>query len=172
MTSTTLHGVFMSILDLGVLLMGPSGIGKSELALGLITRGHHLIADDCTKFTRAQQKIIGCCPEVLQDFLEVRGLGILNIRTLFGDHAILPNKHLALIIHISHFTRPQLQRIDRLMGLHQIQDILGISVPKVTIPVTPGRNLAILIECAVRNHLLKQSGYDAGKEFIKRQEMQ
>lgn len=170
-TTTSIHGAFISVFDTGVLLMGSSGIGKSELALGLINRGHQLIADDIVDFIDDKTgKLLGSCPKLLQDFLEVRGLGILNIRAIFGQQAIVTRKTLMLIIKLAHFSRKQLEKIDRLRGLHRSHRILGITVPEVTLPVIPGRNLAVLAECAVRDHLLKLNGYDAGEEFIQRQQ--
>jgi HPr kinase/phosphorylase len=167
--SMTLHGVYMEVLGLGALLTGKSGIGKSELALGLIDRGHHLIADDAIEFNLDKQgHLIGCCPSVLQDFLEIRGIGILNIRAMFGDNAIQNNKRLRLIVRLEHFTEEGLHAIDRLHGMHTTQEILGIKIPEVTIPVTFSRNLAILVETAVRNELFKQEGYQAHEEFTKR----
>lgn len=164
--TTTLHGVYMEVLGLGTFLTGKSGIGKSELALGLIDRGHHLIADDAIEFTKDEQgNLIGACPTLLQDFLEIRGIGILNIRAMFGDTAIQKQKRLQLIIRLEHFTEDGLHAIDRLHGLHTTQDILGVTVPEVAIPVTFSRNLAILVETAVRNELLNQEGYIAYEEF-------
>src|SRR5579884_1806838 len=170
MKEVTLHGVFMSILEAGVLLTGPSGIGKSELALGLIKSGYRLIADDTVIFQRdEQQRLIGSCPELLQDFLEVRGLGILNIRAMYGDNAIAHNMPLDIIIDLARFSRKKLQDIDRIHGLYQQRHILGIAVATVTIPLILGRNLAVLVESAVRNFMLKRTGYDASKEFSQRQ---
>lgn len=167
--TVTLHGVYMEVLGLGTLLTGKSGIGKSELALGLIDRGHHLIADDAAEFRiDAGGNLIGTCPAVLQDFLEIRGIGILNIRAMFGEAAIQKQKRLQLIIKLEHFDETGLHTIDRLHGLHTTQEILGLSIPKVTIPVTFSRNLAILVETAVRNQLLRQEGQIAYEEFKNR----
>lgn len=168
--NATVHGVFLDVMGTGVLLRGQSGIGKSELALGLINCGHRLIADDSVNFTHDEgDNIIGSCPEVLQDFLEVRGLGILNIRAMFGDSAIKESKALQLVVHVVTISDEQLQQIDRLHGIHRNYNILGKDIPEVTIPVAPGRNLAVLVEGAVRNHILNLTGYEASKEFIKRQ---
>lgn len=168
--SRSIHGVFLDVLDLGVLLTGVSGIGKSEIALGLINRGHRLIADDAVLFTRQDnQQVIGSCSPVLQDFLEVRGLGILNIRAMFGDSAIKPSKQLDLIVNIISISSIELQHLDRLNGMHRNYDMLGIDIPEVSIPVAPGRNLSILIEGAVRNQILKAKGYNAGHDFTERQ---
>lgn len=164
------HGVFLDVLGLGVLLTGESGIGKSELALGLINRGHRLVADDAVQLKRVgEDTIMGSCPELLQDFLEVRGLGILNIRVMFGDTAIKENKRLQLIVNVVEFNSQDLQNIDRLHGLYAQHNILGIDIPEVTIPVALGRNLAVLVESAVRNQVLRHTGYDACLEFASRQ---
>lgn len=165
---STHHGVFIDVAGVGVLLSGKSGIGKSELALGLINRGHRLIADDSVEFVSQKGNIYGSCPEVLQDFLEVRGLGILNIRAMFGNHAIKKKKKLQLIINIIQVSQEQLYMIDRLYGMHGCQTILDLEIPEVSIPVAPGRNLAILVEGAVKNYLLKSSGYDASHDFMQR----
>ncbi len=165
-----LHGVFMEILGMGVLLTGESGIGKSELALELITRGHRLIADDAPEFSRtAPDRLTGRCPSALQEFLEVRGLGVLNIRAMFGDSAIKPSNDLRLIIHLQRMDDDALRRIDRLQGSRQTRTILDVEVPQVTLPVAPGHNLAVLAEGAARNHILALSGYDAAEEFMARQ---
>jgi HPr kinase/phosphorylase len=166
--TTTLHGVFIDVLGLGVLLNGRSGIGKSELALGLLDRGHNLVADDSVIFAKRQDKLFGSCPEVLQDFLEVRGLGILNIRAMFGDDAITNEKCLQLIINIIQVNQNDLYLIDRLHGMHGEKKVIGINIPEVSIPVAPGRSLAILVESAVKNHLLKLDGYNASQDFTKK----
>lgn len=164
------HGVFLDVLGLGVLLTGESGIGKSELALGLINRGHRLIADDAVQFKKTtEDTLMGSCPELLQDFLEVRGLGILNIRVMFGDTAIKENKRLQLIINVVEFNSQELQNIDRLHGLYRTIQLIDVPVPEVTIPVAPGRNLAVLVESAVRNQVLRHTGYEASLEFSSRQ---
>lgn len=167
----TLHGVFLEVNGIGVLLTGESGVGKSELALELISRGHRLIADDAPEFSRvAPDTLSGECPDQLKDFLEVRGLGILNIRAMFGDNTIKDNKYLRLIMHLEEMSEKQLQQIDRLRGSHQLQNILGVDVEQITIPVAPGRNLAVLVEIAVRNHILSYKGYNAAESFIQRQQ--
>ncbi len=169
--SVTLHGVYMDVLGVGVLLTGPSGVGKSELALGLINCGHRLVADDAVVFSKvSDNKLIGTCPSTLQDFLEVRGLGIINIRAMFGDNAIKDSKRLQLIVKIVAMDNEALQRVDRLKGIHAIQTILNVGIEEVTIPVAPGRNLAVLVEGAVRNQILKLTGYQASAEFIARQQ--
>lgn len=162
------HGVFIDVNNMGVLLSGESGIGKSELALGLISRGHRLIADDSVIFENDDQRIIGRCPPLLQDFLEVRGLGILNIKAMFNETAIQKKKQLKLIINIIQVSKKSIHLIDRLYGMHGKKDILGIEIPEVSIPVAPGRNLSILVEAAVKNHLLKMNGYNSSEDFTQR----
>ncbi len=167
----TMHGVFMEVNAIGVLLTGPSGIGKSELALDLITRGHRLVADDAPQFSRIAPDIInGTCPAPLQDFLEVRGLGIINVRKLFGDSAIKINKYLRLIVCLEPMDKEGLLGLDRLEGSYRTRRVLDIEIPEITVPVAPGRNLAVLLECAARNHMLWVSGYNASKEFSGRQQ--
>lgn len=168
----TIHGVFMEVIAIGVLVTGPSGIGKSELALELITRGHRLVADDAPQFSRIAPDIIsGFCPPALQDFLEVRGIGIINVRELFGDSVIKINKYLRLIVRLQPMDKEHLIKIDRLEGTYKMRKILDIDIPEITIPVTPGRNLAVLVECAARNHMLRTSGYNASEKFSERQQL-
>ena len=169
----TLHGVYMEVMAIGVLITGPSGIGKSELALELISRGHRLIADDAPLFSRIAPDIInGTCSEILQDFLEVRGMGIINVRELFGDSAIKKNKYLKLIVQLQPMNREDLLALDRLEGSYKTRTILDIDIPQITLPVAPGRNLAVMMECAARNHILRDSGYNASATFSKRQQKQ
>ena len=164
------HGVFMDVLGLGVLMTGESGVGKSELALELISRGHGLVADDVVEISRiAAGTLEGRCPPMLLDFLEVRGLGLLNIRTIFGETAVRRKMKLRLIAHLE---RPQPGGRDpseRLPLIEQSEEILGVSVRRVTIPVAAGRNLAVLVEAAVRNEILKLRGIDSTAEFLARQ---
>ncbi|MCW8901095.1 MAG: HPr(Ser) kinase/phosphatase [Gammaproteobacteria bacterium] len=173
--SKILHGVFMEVMGIGILLTGPSGIGKSELALELISRGHRLIADDAPEFRRSgPDSIRGRSPALLKDFLEVRGLGVLNVRAMFGDNSIVETKRLRLIVHLESISTTtsdrKLWEIDRIGGTHRIQSILEVDIPKVHIPVAPGRNVAVIIEAAVRNHVLYLNGYSAADDFIKRQQ--
>ena len=168
----TLHGVFLEVLGMGVLITGDPAVGKSELALELITRGSRLIADDAPEFSRIAPDIInGQCPPLLREFLEVRGLGVLNIRAMFGDSAIKHNKYLKLIVHLKRMTPQQLSSMERLSPQRATREVLGVMVPVVTIPVAPGRNLGILVETAVRNHLLRLKGYDATAQFIANQQL-
>ena len=170
---TTLHGVFLEVLGMGVLLTGDPAVGKSELALDLITRGSRLVADDAPEFTRIAPDIIsGTCPPLLREFLEVRGLGILNIRAMFGDSAIKPNKYLRLIVHLERQDQLLLAELDRLTGSNSSRWLLGVEIPQITLPVAPGRSLAILVEAAVRNHQLQRQGYSASEDFLQRQQEQ
>jgi HPr kinase/phosphorylase len=167
----TAHGVFMDVIGIGVLLTGGAAVGKSELALELITRGHQLIADDAPEFNRSSEgDLRGSCPPLLCDFLEVRGLGLLNIRVMFGDSAIKLQKRLSLIIHLQPMATEELNQIDRLRGSLTSTELLGVEIPKVTLPVAPGRELAILVETAVRQHIQRLRGYHASQEFIDRQQ--
>ena len=168
--AVTLHGVFMEVLGIGVLLEGLSGIGKSELALELITRGHRLIADDAPSFISDRPGIItGACPLLLTDFLEVRGLGVLNVRAMFGDGSVLDSRRLDLIIRLEPGEQSQLSEFDRLDGGKRMAKVLEIEIPQLVLPVAPGRNLAVIVEAAVRNHLLNLNGYDASRDFVNRQ---
>jgi HPr kinase/phosphorylase len=169
--SKIIHGVFMEVMGIGVLLTGASGIGKSELALELLSRGHRLIADDAPEFRRSSpESIRGRCPLLLKDFLEVRGLGILNVRAMFGDSAIVETKRLRLIVHLTNISEKTSWDIDRIGGSKRKQNILEVDVPKVNIPVAPGRNVAVIIEAAVRNHVLFLNGYSASEDFMQRQQ--
>ena len=167
---TTIHGVFLEVMGTGVLITGESSIGKSELALELITRGHRLIADDAPIFSRVGPNLLnGSCPAVLKDFMEVRGLGVLNIRAMYGENAIKQNKYLRLIIHLQRMTTETQQQLDRLYGARSVRNILDVEVPEVMLPVASGRNLAVMVEAAVRNNLLMELGQNASDEFINRQ---
>ncbi len=169
--STTLHGVFLDVLEMGVLITGASAIGKSELALELISRGNGLVADDIVEFYRISPDTLeGRCPTVLKDFLEVRGIGVLNIRTIFGETAVRPRKLLKLMVNLEDHSHEQFSELDRLQVDATYQEILGVPIRKVTIPVAAGRNLAVLVEAAVRNFVLNQRGIDSTKEFIERQQ--
>ena len=169
--SKIMHGVFMEVMGIGVLLTGPSGIGKSEVALELISRGHRLIADDAPEFRRsAPDTIRGRSPALLKDFLEVRGLGILNIRAMFGNASIVETKRLRLIVHIDSISDDTLWEVDRIGGTQRKKTVLDVEIPEVKIPVGPGRNVAVIIETAVRNHVLYLNGYNAADDFIKRQQ--
>ena len=163
------HGVFMDVFGMGVLITGESGIGKSELALELVSRGHGLVADDVVELARtAPTTIEGRCPGMLKDYLEVRGLGLLNIRTIFGETAARRKMKLKLIVHLQRNVPGE--DLPRLPLDSQAQEILGIPVRKVCFHVAPGRNLAVLLEAAVRNCILQLRGIDSMSEFINRQQ--
>lgn len=164
-----IHGVFMELLSLGVLLTGESGLGKSELALELVSRGHMLVADDAPEFMRiAPNIILGSCPEMLRDFLEVRGLGVLNIREMYGDSSIKLSKYLRLIIHLTSMSN--ITPEERLSTQVRTKNVLGLDIPVIHLPVAAGRNLSVLAEAAVRNHLLSIKGINAADTFIERQQ--
>lgn len=165
------HGVFMEVLSLGVLLTGASGVGKSELALELLTRGHRLIADDAPLFARiAPDIIIGTSSPILQDFLEVRGLGILNVREMYGDSAVKPSKYLKLIVDLQTLKETSAASSDRMATPSETLEVLGLDIPLFTLPVAPGRNLAVLVEAAVRNHILRTNrDYYASEDIATRQ---
>lgn len=169
--SVTLHGVFMEVMGLGVLITGDAAIGKSELALELITRGHRLIADDIVELYQiAPDTLEGRCPSMLQDFIEVRGLGILNIRALFGEVAVKPKKTLRFIVHLEKPADITKVEYDRLNMQQDAQDILDVPVPKVRLPVAAGRNIAVLVEVAVRAHIMQLRGISSSQQFIERQQ--
>jgi HPr kinase/phosphorylase len=168
--STERHGVLMDVLGLGVLITGESGVGKSELGLELISRGHGLVADDVVEISRiAASTLEGRCPPMLRDFLEVRGLGLLNIRTIFGETAVRPRMRLKLVAHLERPNPGARDAAERLPLADMSEDVLGVTVRKVVIPVAAGRNLAVLIEAAVRNHILQLRGVDSMAEFMARQ---
>jgi len=169
--SSTTHGVLLDVLGMGVLITGQSGVGKSELALELISRGSGLVADDVVELHRiGPETVEGRCPDMLSDFLEVRGLGVLNIRTIFGEAALRPRKNVKLIVHLERPGGGELNIIERLPLKPGTEKIMGVDISKVTIPVAAGRNLAVLTEAAVRNHVLQLRGIDSTREFITRQE--
>jgi len=165
---TTRHGVFMDILGLGVLLTGESGLGKSELGLELISRGHGLVADDAVDLYRISQTALeGRCPELLMNLLEVRGIGLLDIKAIFGETAVRRKMRLKLIVHL--VRKETMEReFERLPYEPLYEDILGMPVRKVVIAVDAGRNLAVLVEAAVRNTILQLRGIDTYNEFIQR----
>ena len=166
--TTIVHGVFMDVLGLGVLITGESGLGKSELALELISRGHGLVADDAVELSRtAPHAIDGHCPELLQNMLEVRGLGLLNIRTIFGETSVRRKMRLKLIVHLVRASAQE--KFERLPIQDITQDILGEPIVKVMLQVAAGRNLAVLVEAAVRNTILKLRGIDTLREFMEKQ---
>jgi len=164
----TRHGVFMDILGLGVLLTGESGLGKSELGLELVSRGHGLVADDAVDIYRISQTALeGRCPELLRNLLEVRGIGLLDIKAIFGETAVRRKMRLKLIVHL--VRKETLEReFERLPYEPLFEDILELPVRKVIIAVDAGRNLAVLVEAAVRNTVLQLRGIDTYQEFVAR----
>jgi HPr kinase/phosphorylase len=165
---TTRHGVLMDILGLGVLITGESGLGKSELGLELVSRGHGLVADDAVDLFRVSQTAVeGRCPELLRNLLEVRGIGLLDIKAIFGETAVRRKMRLKLIVHL--VRKETMERdFDRLPHEPLYEDVLGMAVRKVVIAVDAGRNLAVLVEAAVRNTILQLRGIDTYQEFIER----
>lgn len=163
----SLHGVLMDVFGVGVLILGKSGIGKSECALDLILRGHQLVADDMVSIQkRPPNVLIGRGFEVIRHHMEVRGLGIINIRSLFGVEAIREQKEVELVLELVEWNHQQ--EYDRLGFEEEKYTVLGIELPLLRIPVTPARNLTTIIEVAARNHLLKEMGYDSALEFEKK----
>lgn len=173
-----IHGVMMDVHGTGVLITGDASVGKSELALELISRGHILVADDAPEFTRIAPGTIECqCPALLRDFLEVRGLGILNIALMYGDAHTRKRKILRFIVHLRPISEQDFNKDladiagDRISEPSGTRDVLGVNVPKRTIPVAPGRNIAVLVEAAVRDQILRAGGYNASADLVEKQTM-
>lgn len=163
----TLHGVFVEIFGLGVLLAGKSGVGKSELALEMLARGHRLIADDAAEFELAHDgRVVGRCPPLLYGFLEVRGLGVLHVGRMFGEPALRASKALDLILRLD---AGEGGEIDRLRGRRIETPVCGKPIPEILLPVRAGQSLATLAEAACRDQTLKRDGYDAAEDFMARQ---
>ena len=164
-----IHGVLMDILGLGVLIVGESGIGKSECALDLVVRGHRLVADDAVEVRRrAETAVIGTCPELTRHHMEVRGLGVINIRDLFGVASTRTSKRVELVVQLERWDPSR--EYDRLGLEETFYDLLGLNVPLIRMPVAPGRNLAILVEVAARNQLLRSRGRHAARDLAARLE--
>ncbi len=171
--SSTRHGVLLDVLGMGVMITGESGVGKSELALELVSRGHGLVADDIVELYRiAPETLEGRCPAMLRDFLEVRGLGMLNIRTIFGETAVRRKKNMKLIVHLQKSSSADFNSLERLPINDVTENILEVNIRKVIIPVAAGRNLAVLVEAAVRNYVLQLRGIDSAKEFLARHQQE
>jgi HPr kinase/phosphorylase len=168
--SVSQHGVFLEVYSLGIFITGEAAVGKSELALALISRGHRLIADDVTLFSRSAPELVeGSSPQLLTDFMEVRGLGVVNIRAMFGANALKRSMPLNLIINMVALDGDNSVNFDRLGNNLNTRNILGLPFAEITLPVAMGRNLAVLVEAAARNHLLRASGYNAAEDLIARQ---
>jgi HPr kinase/phosphorylase len=160
----SMHGVLVDIYGLGVLITGDSGVGKSETALDLIKRGHRLIADDRVEvYQKDEQTIIGEAPQILRHLLEIRGIGIIDVMNLFGAGAVRTETEISLIVHLENWSPDK--QFDRLGSAEQTIKIFDVNIPKITIPVKIGRNLAIIIEAAAMNYRAKTMGYDATKAF-------
>ena len=166
---TMLHAVLMDVLGLGVLIAGESGIGKSECALDLIVRGHRLVADDTVEVRRRQETIlIGACPELTRHHMELRGLGVINVKELFGIASTRSSKRVELVVQLERWVPTR--EYERLGLDDAFYDILGLRVPLLKMPVAPGRNIAILVEVAARNQLLRQRGHHAARKLADRLE--
>ena len=162
----TCHGVLLDVFGVGVLITGESGIGKSECALELIKRGHQLVADDVVDISRVGSKLVGESPEMVRDFMELRGIGIVDIKSIFGIGAVLRRKTINIVIHLEIWSPDK--DYDRLGTREQTTDILGVNLPLIEMPVRSGRNLAIIMEIAARNWRLKSEGYNAVAELDRR----
>ena len=160
------HGVLMEVFGVGILLTGKSGVGKSETAMELIKRGHRLIADDNVIIKEIANELYGTAPDIIRYFMELRGIGIINVKSMYGSGSVLDEKKIQLIIQLENWQ--QGKEYDRIGDETSSAIYFGIKVPKLTIPVSPGRNLAIIIEVAARNFRLKSMGYDASEELITR----
>jgi HPr kinase/phosphorylase len=164
--TAALHGVFVDVLGVGVLILGRSGIGKSECALDLVLRGHRLVADDIVEVQRKGDSLLGKSSDIIRHHMEVRGLGIINVKDLFGVSAVRDQKKIELVVVLEGWNEEK--EYDRLGVEEQFHEMLGVQVPQIILPVSPARNLTTIIEVAARNHLLKQQGHHSAIEFQKR----
>lgn len=164
--TTTVHGVLMDVFGAGILLTGNSGVGKSETAMELIKRGHRLVADDSVLIKRIENELVGTAPERIRYFMELRGIGIINVKNMYGSGAVMTEKAIELVMELEPWRKDK--EYDRIGGEDSKETILGLEIPKLTVPVSAGRNLAILIEVAARDQRLKGMGYDAASELIAR----
>ncbi|MBO4367244.1 MAG: HPr kinase/phosphorylase [Clostridia bacterium] len=155
----TRHGVLVDVYGVGMMIAGESGVGKSEAALELIKRGHRLVADDVVDIRRVSDTLIGEAPPMIRHLMEIRGVGIIDIATIYGIGAVITSRTIDMVVHLEHWKKDK--EYDRLGMDDEHTDILGISIPKLTIPIQPGRNIAIVLEVAARNLRLKQQGYNA-----------
>ncbi len=168
--TTTIHGVLVDVLGVGILLIGKSGVGKSECALDLITRGNRLVADDVVIFKRRGRVISGRSSDVIKYHMEVRGLGIINVKELFGITATRHMKQLDVVVELIHWESEQADSYERLGFDERTYDILGVNFPYLTIPVSPGRNVAAIVEVAARNQIIKLMGHNSALEFQRQME--
>lgn len=164
--SVSCHGVLMEVFGVGILLTGRSGVGKSETAMELIKRGHRLIADDNVILKEIGNELYGTAPETIRYFMELRGIGIINVKSMYGSGSVLNEKKIETVVCLEHWQEGK--DYDRVGNTIDFEEFLGVKVPRITIPVSPGRNLAIIIEVAARNFRLKSMGYDAAQELISR----
>ena len=163
----TRHGVLVEVYGEGLLILGDSGVGKSETAIELVKRGHRLIADDAVEIKRVSPKtLVGSAPAIIKHYVELRGIGIIDVRRIFGMGAVKETEKIDLVINLEHWIKDKMY--DRLGLDDERVDILGNQVPAITIPVMPGRNLAVILEIAAMNHRQKKMGYNTAEEFNKR----
>lgn len=164
---TNKHGVLVDVYGVGILLMGKAGIGKSETALELIKRGHRLVADDAVQIRKvSDSRLVGEAPALIRHFMEVRGVGLIDVKTMYGVSSVIANKSVDLVMQLEHWDEKK--EYDRLGIEQQTMDILGVHVPMLTVPVAPGRNLAIIVEVAARNYRLRLMGENAAVELDRR----
>ena len=163
----TMHGVLIEVYGVGVLILGESGVGKSETALEIVKRGHRLIADDLVEIRRVSDRtLLGTAPDMIRHFIEIRGIGLLDVRNLYGVGAVKMQENINLVINLEHWD--QNKDYERVGIADKTTDILGIEVPLLVIPVIPGRNLAIIVEVAAMNHRQKLMGYNAAQALVER----
>ena len=163
----TIHGVLVEVYGVGVLITGESGVGKSEAALELVKRGHRLVADDVVDVRRvSDNRLIGEAPDMVRNLMEIRGIGIIDIATMFGIGSVMRSKSIDMVVHLEHWVKGK--EYDRIGLEDKTTEILGVQVPSLLLPIRPGRNVAVVLEVAARNLMLKQQGYSAAKELDKR----
>ena len=162
-----MHGVLIEVFGEGILLTGESGVGKSETAIELVKRGHRLVADDAVEIRKVSKKtLVGSSPDVIRHFIELRGIGIVDVKNIFGIGAVKNTENINLVIHLEPWQAGK--QYDRLGIENTTENIMGIEIPSMTIPVKPGRNLAIIIEVAAMNHRQRKMGYNAAEELNRR----
>lgn len=164
--SVSEHGVLMEVFGVGMLLTGKSGVGKSETAMELIKRGHRLIADDNVIIKQIAGELYGTAPDIIRYFMELRGIGIINVKSMYGSGSVLNEKKVEIVVQLENWQHGK--EYDRIGDNNAVEEYLGVKIPKLVIPVSPGRNLAIIIEVAARNYRLKSMGYDASEELVTR----